>query len=215
MSVGAVVPNRNYGHFLGRALDSLLAQTVPLDRIIVVDGYSSDGSYKVVESYHGAVSWLSLPPAGMANARNRGIECLDTEFILPLDADDWVEPTLVERCLEKMTPDVGVAAPELIWPDGHTQKPKPPFTVEHFKMGNLLFTCSMFRREAWRQVGGYDEYPFTYEDWDFWARIVKAGWQIVAVPEPLFHYHPHAGSSSARMNRNDHQAYWERVVSSL
>lgn len=186
-----------------------------LYEIIVVDGDSQDNSFDVVHSYRGAVGWIPTVPKGIANARNVGITYTNSEFILPLDADDWVEPTMVERCLEKMSTRVGVAAPELIWPGGRVQKPIPPFTVEHFKTGNLLFTCSMFRRVAWEQVGGYDEYPFTYEDWEFWASIVKAGWQIEVVHEPLFHYNPHAGSSSARMKLGDHQKYWDHAVKSI
>ena len=199
-SVAFVIPNRNYGGYLWLCLQSVVEQTHRPDWVLIVDGQSTDRSRDVADKW--GVSWISAPPKGIANARNIGIENLpDAEFIVPLDSDDWVELNYVERCLSVFRSDIkgdlGVVAPSLRWPNGRIQHAVPPFTVEEFLTGNRLFTCSMFRRRCWKEVGGYDEGP-TYEDWEFWLQIVKAGWRIEALREPLFHYNPHEGSSCAK-----------------
>ena len=215
MSVAVVIPNLNYGRFLERALCSVRTQTIPVVEIIVVDGGSSDDSHAVAEKM--STRWIETPALGMADARNVGIAHTRCEFIVPLDADDWIEPTYVECCLEKLLEDerVGVAAPGLIWPDGRVQWPIAPFTREAFLTGNLLFTCSMFRRKCWVDVGGYDTDHYLFEDWKFWASVVNAGWMISLVDAALFHYCPHEGSSCDRLTPDSNVAYRQRTIQKL
>lgn len=200
MSVAAVIPNLNYGRFLERAIRSTQRQTVPVAEVLVVDGGSRDESKQVTREL--SAGWIEAPPKRQANARNIGISQTSCEFIVPLDADDWIEPTYVERCLEEMDDGVGAVAPDLVWPHGGVQPTTPPFTAERFLGGNLMFCCSMFRRAAWEEVGGYDEDESIYEDWLLWGKMVIAGWKIVGLPEPLFHYHPHPGNSTSQMPAN-------------
>jgi glycosyltransferase involved in cell wall biosynthesis len=117
-----------------------------------------------------------------------GISATDAEYIVPLDADDWIEPTYVGRCLEKMANGVGVVATQMVWPGGEIESPQPPFTVGRLVQRNLLFSCSMFKATAWDDAGGYSEDWHLWEDWDFWLRIVEQGWEIATVMEPLFHF---------------------------
>jgi glycosyltransferase involved in cell wall biosynthesis len=158
---------------------------------------------------------MSTPPCGQANARNVGISAARSEFIVPLDADDRIEPNYVERCLERMEPGVGVVAPSLVWPDGRVAHALPPFTAERFLTGNLMFGCSMFRKTAWEQVSGYDEQRDLYEDWLLWGQIVAHGWRIAELREPLFHYRPHPNNSTRRMGNGDHELYCRRTIEKL
>lgn len=209
MRVAVIIPNLNYGRFLGRALESVRKQTVQPAEVVVVDGRSSDSSFDVAMAY--GARWIEAEPRGMANARNVGIAETDCEYILPLDADDWIDPTFIEKCLAefnassrlKAFPSLGVVGTQLCWPNGTIQGPKPPFTMERFLEGNLLFTCSIFRRKCWKEVGGYCEDRELYEDWHFWASIVAKEWKIWTVPEPLFHYCPHPDNSSSKMAHRD------------
>ncbi len=198
MTVAVIIPNRNYGCWIDDALYSVECQTVPPDEVIIVDGGSTDHS-KTVASFY-SHRWLASEPKGIANARNVGVAAARSDLIVPLDADDWIAATYIERCLEKMADGVGVVATQLLWPNGVVQKPSPPFTTATYLTGNRLFTCSMFRRKCWEEVGGYDESPGIYEDWLFFGRVTARGWQTVVVDAPLFHHRPHAGSSSARMS---------------
>lgn len=213
MRVAAIVPNLNYGHFLGRALRSLRIQAIQPDEVIVVDGGSTDNSREVAAQF--GARWIETPPRGMADARNVGIAATDCELILPLDADDWIEPTYLERTIPAMTDGIGVVATGLVWPGGRIQWPVEPITRETLLTGNRLFTCSLFRKQCWQEVGGYDTERRIYEDWLFFGAIAAHGWKFAVVREGLFHYCPHPGSSCGRMKPGDDAEYRQRTIEKL
>ncbi len=194
MTVGAVIPNLNYGYLLGDAIRSLKNQTHPVSNVVVVDGGSNDESELVAKS-HG-VRWMSDAPGSIGRARNVGIMALSTDFILPLDSDDWLEPTYVEKCLALTSdPAVGAVGTGLVYhPGGNVQWPDEPLTAERLRVANRMFTCSLIRRTAWESVGGYDEFPDTYEDWELWLNLALHGWKLKVVREPLFNHRLHHDS---------------------
>jgi glycosyltransferase involved in cell wall biosynthesis len=211
-TVAVVIPTLNAAATLDRCLNSVVSQTWRPDEIVVVVGLSKDGTWSVLGKWIGEVRVLVSRPRGIGNARNLGISMTDAKYVISLDADDWIEPTYVERCLESMADGVGIVATSLMWPDGTVQHPKEPVTAEHLSRENCIFGASMFRRSAWDSVGGYDENPRTYEDWCLWRMITMAGWAVAIIDEPLFHYCPAADCSSARMKPGDHEEYCRRVI---
>jgi len=211
MRIGVVIPTLNCGGYLRQCVGSIRIQTLQPDVINIVDGHSDDDTRDVIAELRDGFSLIHyrIPRLGIAHARNYGIERMpDVDMVVPLDADDWLAPTYVERCAAAMVPDVGIVATGLTWADsGIVQYPKEPLTVEHMLNQNCIFSCSMFRRKCWADVGGYDEHRRTYEDWEFWLRIMKAGWEVAVIREPLHHYRPHLASSCARMKAGDHEEY--------
>jgi len=92
MKVSAVIPAFNRRDYLPRAIDSALAQTVPVDEIIVVDDGSTDGSAELVRSRYGSrVRVVRQANSGVAGARQRGIQEARGDWIAFLDSDDeWL-----------------------------------------------------------------------------------------------------------------------------
>ena len=92
MKVSAIIPTFNRRDYLPRAIDSILAQTVPLDEIIVVDNGSTDGSAEFVESrYKGRLRVVQESNPGVSASRRRGIQEARGEWIAFLDSDDeWL-----------------------------------------------------------------------------------------------------------------------------
>lgn len=109
MQVSAVIPTYNCSRLLRRAIDSVLAQSIPVELIVVDDG-SSDDTATVVASYGNAVRYLYQPNAGAAAARNAGICAARGEWIAFLDHDDEWLPTKTEKQLAaiKMRPESAV-----------------------------------------------------------------------------------------------------------
>jgi glycosyltransferase involved in cell wall biosynthesis len=92
MKVSTIIPAFNRRDYLPRAIESVLAQTVPVDEIIVVDDGSTDGSAESVESRYGnRVRVVRQANSGVAGARRRGIQEARGEWIAFLDSDDeWL-----------------------------------------------------------------------------------------------------------------------------
>jgi glycosyltransferase involved in cell wall biosynthesis len=101
LRVSALIPTYNRQEQVLRAIDSVLAQTVPVDEIIVVDDGSTDSTAEAIRSLYGSrVAVFRQGNGGVSAARNRGIRQAKGEWIAFLDSDDVWFPTKIERQLE-------------------------------------------------------------------------------------------------------------------
>jgi len=92
MKVSAIIPAFNRKDYIKRAVDSILAQTVPVDELIIVDDGSTDGTAGAVEAWYGSkVRLVRQENTGVSGARRRGIQEARGEWIAFLDSDDeWM-----------------------------------------------------------------------------------------------------------------------------
>jgi glycosyltransferase involved in cell wall biosynthesis len=89
MRVSAVIPTFNRRDYIRRAIDSILAQTVPVDEVIIVDDGSTDGTAEAVEAWYGSqVRIVKQENGGVSAARRRGVREAKGEWIAFLDSDD-------------------------------------------------------------------------------------------------------------------------------
>ena len=87
-----VIPAYNGASFIAAAIDSLLRQSAPPYRIVVVDDGSTDDTAKIVREFDNGVQLLSQENAGPGAATTVGLAVVDTPFTGFLDADDlWLE----------------------------------------------------------------------------------------------------------------------------
>lgn len=101
MKVSAVIPTYNRRSYISRAIDSVLAQTVPVDEILVVDDGSTDESAELLNERYGArVRVIRQANTGVSGARKRGIQEARGEWIAFLDSDDEWMPARNAQLLE-------------------------------------------------------------------------------------------------------------------
>lgn len=109
-TISAVIPAYNSGLYIARAINSVLAQTLPVSEIIVVDDGSSDNTAEQVAAFGDRVILMQQKNSGASVARNTAIRVARGEWIAFLDADDeWVSDKL-ERQVEHLKKN-----PELVW----------------------------------------------------------------------------------------------------
>ncbi len=109
-SITVIVPSYNCGTLLGEALDSILAQTVRVEQIIVVDDGSTDDTAKVVGRFRNArIQYIQRPHEGMASACNAGLDAARGEFITFLYPTDRWSPAFVERMHDYLAADPEIA----------------------------------------------------------------------------------------------------------
>lgn len=106
--VSVVVPIYNVETLLRRALDSILSQTCKDWEAILVDDGSTDSSGRIAEEYAESdrrFQVIHKANGGQSEARNVGLQHARGEFLLFLDADDFLHPQLMELCLQAMLRD--------------------------------------------------------------------------------------------------------------
>ena len=109
MVVSVIINNYNYGDFVSRAVESVLAQEGPAPEIVVVDDGSTDRSRSVLEAYRGRVTLVLQENAGQAAAINAGVSASSGDILCFLDSDDWWAPAKVAAVSAAMA-----AAPEAV-----------------------------------------------------------------------------------------------------
>ena len=102
-TISVIVPAYNIGPYLGRSLDSLLAQTYPGLEIIVVDDGSADNTAEVMREYaekSEKIRTIFKENGGVTSARLRGVQESTGDWIAFMDGDDYVEPQMYARLLK-------------------------------------------------------------------------------------------------------------------
>lgn len=198
-TISAVIPCFNHGAFLAEAVDSVLAQSREVAEIIVVDDGSTDeATKKLLEGFtRPRTRILRTENRGLPAARNTGINAAKGDLILTLDADDFWDPTFVEKAAPFFEDEQVAAVGSHVRMFGviEAEIRQTGGTTEDFLTANQCPACALFRRSVWLEVGGYSEdMREGFEDWDFWLKVTRAGYRIAMVQELLFNYRRNAGS---------------------
>jgi len=96
--VSVIIPCYNHGHYLPVAIESVLQQTHPIVEIIVVDDGSTDNTKQVAQGY-AKVKYIRQKNQGLSASRNTGIKNCSGDWVIFLDADDWLYPDAIETNL--------------------------------------------------------------------------------------------------------------------
>lgn len=203
-----MIPCYRYAHFLPDAVASAVAQTWPNVRIVVVDDGSPDDTAAVARALAARhpthrIELVRQTNQGLAGARNAGVRATASPFVLPLDADDRLEPTAVERLLGALLAADGDVATPCGRTFGDVERPlvTRPVTRRRLAANNCLVYCSLYRRSLFDRIGGYGPIKPGYEDWDFWLSALELGARFVHVPEELFRYRKHGATMLTAADR--------------
>jgi glycosyltransferase involved in cell wall biosynthesis len=175
--ISVIVPCYNHARFLPEAVESVVAQTLADWEMIIIDDGSPDNTAAVAQQLiarHGQrIRLLRLRNGGLARARNAALLLAAGAYILPLDADDRILPTMLERTAAVLEAEPKI---DIVYTDvshfGVVEKTieAAEFDFKKLCAGNQLNYCSLYRWEAWERSGGYNpNMVWGYEDWNFWV----------------------------------------------
>ncbi len=190
--VSVIIPVYNAEKFLIETLDSVIAQTYKNIEIICVDDCSSDNSAKIIESHKNIKYLKTKRNTGTPIVpRNIGIKNATGEYILPLDADDKIAPSYIEKAvneMQKSSADVVYCKANFFGDKKEKWKLKP-YCPKKMLFKNMVFISALFRKSDWEKYGGYNKNMVGgLEDWDFWLNFVEDNKKFVRINETLFYY---------------------------
>lgn len=167
--IGVVIAVRNQAQYIGEAVDSILAQTVPASQIVVVDNNSTDGTGDVARER--GVEVVFGPGEGPAIARNIGARMIETEFISFLDGDDLYTPDRNRVLLEAIGD--GDACQGLVrefYDPGREEELAARFAISKEPVHGSPMAM-LVRRSVFERLGGLDEGDGIHDLFRFMQRL--------------------------------------------
>ena len=224
--VSVIVPMYNSAPYITEALDSIVASTYRPLEVVVIDDGSADDSLAIAQTFakeHPEVRVLSQTNAGVSAARNHAIREAKGEWILPVDADDKISATYIEKAVAAIHDTVRVIGCRAAFFGERTGEWKlPKFSPELLARKNMIPISSLFRKTDWKKVGGFCEEDIYREDWDFWLSLFELGGTFVCLDEVGLFYRVTSGSRRHTAKRQKrlivdainrrHPAYMEKYL---
>ncbi|WP_210491614.1 glycosyltransferase [Patulibacter sp. SYSU D01012] len=206
-SVTVVVPYYQLEEHVEETVASALAQTHRNTRVVIVnDGSTAPEDRVLVElARDPRVSVVTQANTGLGAARNLGIRVSSSDYVLPLDADNVLEPTFVARALEVLEadPEMAFVTSWSLYVDEHGV-PHEGIDRGYQPIGNSSDlvrennvagdAVALFRRSVFDDGYWYDEELTSFEDWYHYWRLHDAGRVGHVIPERLFRYRVRSSS---------------------
>ncbi len=238
IDISVVIPSYNHALFIGQAIESVIGQTLRNWELIVVDDGSTDGTRRLLDATYADNSQIRLiyqTNHGAHHAINQGMAVAKGRYISILNSDDVYHPerlqTLLSHCEVNCS---GLAFTPLLPIDASGQ---PILSKDHawcrlyanlsreyaqhgarraLMTGNFVVTTSnfFFRADLLQQLGGFHKQRYNH-DWEFMARLIQQGHDIVCVgAQPLLSYRLH-GNNTITQNTLMARLELKRILQSL
>jgi glycosyltransferase involved in cell wall biosynthesis len=181
--ISVIITTKNEEKNIENCLKSIISQTFKNIELIVVDNFSEDKTAEIAKKY--AVRVYSKGNE-RSSQRNYGAKIATGEYLIYLDADMILGPTVIDVCAKKCE-SYNIDAlyvPERIVGDGFWIKVRD--FERSFYTGTVIDAVRFVRKDLFVQVGGFDETLIGPEDWDFDRKIRNAG-KTAVVDVPLYH----------------------------
>lgn len=192
--VSVIIPCYNQGKYIDEAVNSVLNQTFQDFEIIIVnDGSTDKFTNEILKNYNKSKTKVfTTENKGVSAARNLAIQKSLGEFILPLDADDKIEKSFLEKALKiiEHNDNIKIVYSDIkLFGEEKGSQILPDFNSELFFTQNIIPVSGLFRLADYKKTAGYDEnIKKGLEDWEFWISMLKTGGDVYKINEPLLLY---------------------------
>lgn len=189
MMISIVIPVFNEERYVAECLQSLVAQTLPMEcfEVIVVDNGSTDSTMKIVNSFRDLLPLevLLRPGCSISAVRNHGALVAKGDILAFMDGDCLGRPTWLADSL-------AIAPPHSIWGAHYIVSEEASWVAKVWskyqateREGAVTFIpggCLFITRADFKLIGGFRESVETSEDVEICARAREQGMQILAYP---------------------------------
>lgn len=222
--ISVIVPIYQAERDLRRCLDSILAQTYSDFELLLIDDGSRDQSGTICDEYQQKDSRIHTyhkQNEGVSSARNMGIEKAQGEYVIQIDSDDWVEPTMLEELYAeaiKQNADmvicdffIGLGENQVY----HQQKPSllEPKTVRKELFQHLHGGCwnKLIKKECFQRKVRFEESISLCEDKLFICETLKNVTKVAYLNKAFYHYEQNDDASSLSKGQYTEEHYQQRL----
>lgn len=211
--LSVLIPSHNYGRFLPQTVESVIAQDYGPIEIIIVDDGSKDGSAELAERLLSETQRFQNTKVvkldqnrGKLGAINVGMEHVQGDYIIILDADDLLDNDYASSCISTLTKtrleDDRVA---FVYTDCHLVSEageeldrgrSTAFKPELIKQYSFIPEPAVVLTHVLREAGPFDETIRRGTKHHKWQRIINNGWWGRHIAEPMFSYRMHGDNLS-------------------
>lgn len=224
-----VIPAWNRQSTLQRTLDSVAAQTLRPLQVVLVDNASTDATHAIMQQWSEAanapdfkVTVVDEPRRGASDARNRGLECVTTPYVMFFDSDDEMLPNhcaeMLQTAIDRPDAEIVGRPARLSLLDGRVKEGR--FTTVH-PMFNHLFHGILstqryiVRTNFVRKVGAWNTDLTAWVDWELGLRLLLGNPTIAIAkgkPSVIVHSQP---DSITGTGFSKNPAKWEKALESM
>lgn len=199
MKITVIIPTYNGARCIAKVLESLTAQTLPADEVVVVVDGSTDNTVELAEKFKQRLPLkvIVTPNGGRSVARNTGVKNSTGELLVFLDDDMRAFPDClkdhhdhhlqyknslltgaISEDIELVKTDIQLYRKTLFWRRGYSgsgMKPFEPMNASSFYLAAANFSI---HRDLFEQLGGFDEQLKDAEDYDLGMRAILKGYDV-------------------------------------
>lgn len=217
--VSIIIPCYNKEKYVKEAVESAINQTYKNIEIVCIDDASTDNSRvilkEITEKYNNLVLIEEDKNIGVCRARNKAIEISSGEYILPLDADDTIEPTYVEKAIDifNKNPNIDVIYSRVRHLITKKEMCKPCDT-NNLLLGNYITCSSVFKKSDFQKFGGYDIAfnEIGCEDWDLYLKFFENNLKFYQIDEILFNYRQELDGNRTIVQINSYEEILPQIL---
>ena len=222
-SVSIIVPVYSIEKYVSTCVKSIMTQTFSDYEVLLIDDGSTDNSGEICDRYASEDSRIQVihkPNGGLTSARNAGLCAAKGEWIMHVDGDDWIEPTMVEQMLQKATHtgaeivigDLNFAFPDkkTVWHAVEWTENKTVSLNRYIQSGWNCLCGSMAKKSIYRKHKLFSPAEITYcEDFHLMVRLCYFASRVVHLAKPLYNYRQRGDSIMHNLNkRMEHDEQW-------
>lgn len=202
--ISVIVAAYNCERYIEKALQSVFFQTLSdkYYEVIAVNDGSTDSTLDILNKYRGKIKLISQPNRGLAATCNRGIGEAKGDYVIRLDADDYLDKELLSSTLNILE---GMPDYHCVYTDRYEinalDNAKVRVSVGEDNIFDMTGCGVLFRREVFDRIGLYRDLLF--EEYDLMLRFFDNSLKSYYLPEPLYYYLKREASMTSQQN------YWE------
>ncbi len=196
--VSVYITNRNYGKYLAQAIQSVLNQTMRNFELLIIDDGSTDHSREIIEKYNEDQQVISIfqNKKGLTVSNNIALRASHGQFIMRLDADDFLDPNALYVLSDSLNqnPSVDMIVPDYFITD---QEGNVLEVVRNCDFDQVSIpdrpahgACTLIRKTCLVELKGYDESLTCQDGFDLWLRFINR-FKVQNINIPLFYYRRH------------------------